>query len=264
MIIKLLKSIDINISNISKNIRTLNNYIYNYLAKTNNSIIAISCCLLLLTACSSNKRQLNPQDPLEPINRVSYQFNKTVDALYLNPAVQVYTKSLPGSFRRLITNFFNNVSEVPAIFNLLLQSRSDEAMQTAARFSLNSTLGLGGLFDVAAKHAKLTRVKTDFGATLYNWGYQKSAYIVLPLLGPTTIRDGIGLAANNFISPNYYLKPKYRNAYSLAYMVSKKSDLNEVKDFITAAGVDEYILMRNSYLQNRNYNLGINDSEEEQ
>lgn len=210
--------------------------------------------LIFLTACASNKHVAHPNDPLEPFNRGVYKFNKTVDALYIKPTSKIYDKVVPENLKRLVSNFFNNVNEIPTIINSLLQAKYKQAADSTARFTMNSTLGIGGLFDVA-KTAKLKHKKEDFGKTLAVWGYKNSNYLVLPIVGPTTVRDGVGLCGNAFMTVPYYFKPKWRNRYEFAYIVNRRSELQETESFVVTAGVDEYVLVRDAYLQNRDYTI---------
>lgn len=210
--------------------------------------------VVFLSACSSNKYVAKPNDPLEPLNRGFYKLNKTIDALYINPTSKIYDKIIPEAIRKLISNFFGNLNEIPTIINSLLQTKYQQAADSTARFTINSTLGVGGLFDIASK-AKIKHAKEDFGKTLAVWGYQDSHYLVLPIVGPTTVRDGVGFVGNAFITVPYYLKPKWRNRYEFAYVVNRRSELQETESLITAAGVDEYTLVRDAYLQHREYTI---------
>ncbi len=210
--------------------------------------------VVFLSACSSNKYVAKPNDPLEPLNRGFYKLNKTIDALYINPTSKIYDKIIPEAIRKLISNFFGNLNEIPTIINSLLQTKYKQAADSTARFTINSTLGVGGLFDIASK-AKIKHAKEDFGKTLAVWGYQDSHYLVLPIVGPTTVRDGVGFVGNAFITVPYYLKPKWRNCYEFSYVVNRRSELQETESLITAAGVDEYTLVRDAYLQHREYTI---------
>lgn len=209
---------------------------------------------VLLVACSTNKYVTKPEDPLEPLNRGIYKFNKTLDALYIKPTSKIYEKILPLALRQLISNFFNNLNEIPTIANSLLQAKYQQVAESTARFTINSTLGVGGLFDVATK-ANIKRSKEDFGKTLAVWGYKNSNYLVLPIIGPSTVRDGLGFCSNTFMTVPYYLKPKWRNRYELAYSVNLRTQLQEVESLISKAGVDEYSLVRDAYLQHREYTI---------
>lgn len=230
------------------------------LTNTKNYLLVLSISLLsgIFTSCTYNKNVCHPNDPLEPINRGVYQFNKTLDALYINPIVQVYTKTIPQPVRQLIGNFFNNISEVPTIINNLLQSKFEQARNSTARLVINTTLGIGGLLDIADK-GNLKRKKEDLGNTLFKWGYTDSHFLMLPIIGPSTIRDSIGMVGNTFISVPYYFKPKWRNRYQAGYIIHRKSELMEFQTLLTTVGVDEYTMLRDAYLQNRYFQLNNKD-----
>ena len=211
--------------------------------------LLLTSCLI---GCASNRYVANKDDPLEPMNRGFYRANKVVDSLYIKPVSKFYEKLLPAALRKLISNFFSNVNEVPTIANSILQGKSQQATDSLARLTINTTLGIGGLFDVAEK-ANIKRYKTDLGETLYCWGYKNSTYLVLPIFGPSTVRDGIGLVGNGFLSPAYYLEPKWRNRYEVAYLINRRVELQDTESLVKSAGVDGYVLVRNAYLQHRNY-----------
>lgn len=208
--------------------------------------------LILLNACATNKYVTDPNDPFEPYNRGMYKINKTIDRLYVKPASKTYELLLPKALRELISNFFSNLGEIPTIINSLLQTKYHQAIDSSARLVINSTLGVGGLFDIATK-ANLKHTPEDFGKTLATWGYKNSHFLVLPLLGPSTVRDSIGTLGNTFFTPAYYFKPKWRNRYEVAYTLDRRSNLQQAESFINSIGIDDYKSMRDSFLQNRNF-----------
>lgn len=221
--------------------------------KTNKTLF-LTTITILLSGCTTNRHVTDHNDPLEPLNRGFYRFNKSIDALYLKPVSRTYELVVPEALRTLVHNFFSNISEIPTIINSVLQAKMKQACTSTARFTINSTLGVGGLFDVATK-GNILRAKEDFGTTLATWGYKDSHYLVLPLLGPSTIRDGVGALGNLFLTPAYYLKPKWRNSYEVAYTIDKRTELKEAESFIDNLGIDGYKAQRDSYLQNRNYKI---------
>lgn len=216
--------------------------------------------LFLMSSCSSNRYVTNPSDPYEPMNRTFYQFNKTVDALYIKPIAKLYENVIPSIIRSKVSNFLNNLNEVPTIANSLLQNKCKQAVDSTARFTINSTLGIGGLFDVASK--QIPRVKQDFGKTLAVWGYKNTNYLVLPIIGPSTVRDTIGFGINTFMSVPSYLKPRWRNRYLIANSIVRRSELGETELFIDNLGVDGYTLLKEAYLQNREYSIYGNNAED--
>jgi phospholipid-binding lipoprotein MlaA len=159
---------------------------------------------------------------------------------------------MPTKLKKIVTNFFANLDEIPSLINNLLQGKLKAASDNTARFVVNTTLGVGGLFDVAT-HGNIPARREDFGKTLAVWGYKSSNYLVLPILGPSTVRDGIGTVATNYMSIPTYLEPRTRNRYFAARFVHRRDELKETEQFIHSAGVDEYALVRNAYLQRRQY-----------
>ena len=223
--------------------------------KTNS--IKLLLLTTLLSSCATNKYIKDHTDPLEPLNRGFFKFNKTVDKLYINPVSKTYELVLPKALRELISNFLSNIGEIPTIINSLLQTKYQQALHCTGRFTINSTLGIGGLFDVATK-ANLPHKQEDFGKTLATWGYKNSTYIVLPILGPSTIRDTVGFAGNTFLTVPYYLSPKWRNRYEAVYVIDKRSNLRQAESFINNIGVDDYKAVKDAFLQNRNYAINGN------
>lgn len=203
------------------------------------------------TPCLS--KQMN-NDKLEPINRGIYKFNRTFDAMYIKPIAQTYSKTFPSPVKTSINNFVNNIGEIPTTANSILQGNAKAAGNGITRFVINSSLGILGLFDVATSIG-IKAQKEDLGQTLGKWGYTESTYLVLPILGPSTFRDTLGLVGDDFMSIPHYLKPKWRNRYSVMHAVNKRSNLISTEDVLDVAGVDEYVFVKNAYLQNRAYKI---------
>lgn len=198
-------------------------------------------------------------DPFESVNRGIYKVNKVVDGLYIRPAAGVYKEVMPLPVKSAVSNFFRNVREVPTFANAVLQGEGKWMANAAIRFTINSTLGVFGLFDVA-KEMGLKHHREDLGQTLAKWGYKRSAYLVLPLLGPSTVRDTIGRVGDRYLTPSYYLNPKWRNRYFVGQLVNNRYLLFDAEDVIRSAAVDEYALVRNAYLQRRNHLIGNGDA----
>jgi phospholipid-binding lipoprotein MlaA len=218
----------------------------------------VGLCLGLTTGCSVKTAPIK-QDPLEPLNRGIYAANQVADKLFINPVAMVYKSAIPPPFQGSIRNIFSNVGEVPTMINDILQSKPKQFGNDLSRFVINTTLGIAGVFDIAGELG-FTKHKEDFGQTLSQWGYKKSMYLVLPIIGSSTVRDTIGMVGNYIVSFPKYLKPKYRNAYYGTYLISTKSDLMGPQQLVESAGVDEYSLVRASYLQIREYDSGGGDN----
>jgi len=152
------------------------------------------CCFI--QACSTNSKTVShdwntSSDPLEGLNRSVYAFNNTADKLVLRPVAQGYNAILPKPAKKGVSNFFSNLSEPFSLVNSLLQGKFDRALGSTYRFAVNSTVGLLGLIDVA-KIQGVERTPEDLGQTLATWGVKPGPYLMLPFLGPTNLRDGIG------------------------------------------------------------------------
>lgn len=209
---------------------------------------------LLLVCQLAGCVQKNKQDPLEKLNRRTYAVNKALDRVIIKPVAQAYVALIPKFVRIPVSNFFQNLSEVPNIFNDMLQGEFSLARHDAARFVLNTTWGIGGILDAAA-FAGLERHQQDFGITLARWGYKNSVYFVIPLLGPSTIRDGVGRVATFYMSvPAYLRNVALRNSLYITNAVVIRSDFLNIEPALGEA-VDEYAFIRNAYLQNRQYQI---------
>ena len=198
-------------------------------------------------------------DPLEPFNRISYGFNHQLDRMILKPSAEIYINVIPGFIRTGVRHFFSNLGTIPTTINELLQLKLGQAGEDTVRLLFNSTIGVGGLFDVATPMG-LPKHHEDFGLTLAHWGWQNSTYFVIPFLGPSTIRDGIGLVPNYFMSvwpyadhflPAYVVYP----AFALN-VVGQRTDLLKADKVLAAASLDPYIVLRNAYLQKRAASMG--------
>jgi phospholipid-binding lipoprotein MlaA len=202
----------------------------------------------------SNPTTMIKKDPYESFNRVMYHFNDFIDTWILKPVAELYNKITPKPLNKGITNFFNNLDNVPTVANDVLQGNLYQASSDAWRLGLNSSIGVLGLFDVATPMGLEPNVE-DFGLTLAQWGYKNSNYLVLPFFGPSTVRDGIGIPINYyFLSVYPYIEPpvdRYR-LYALS-VVDRRADLLGFEDVMQQAAIDKYTFIRDAYLQRRNY-----------
>lgn len=192
-------------------------------------------------------------DPFEPINRIVYGANKVVDKLVVTPVAKTYEVITPQPLQGLVSNFFGNLKDVPTVANGILQGKFAQATSDTARFVINSTIGLLGFFDVA-KHLGLAKHKEDFGQTLGAWGWKNSSYIVLPLFGPSTLRDTLGRGGDFYVSVTPQVNSvRARNQLFIAETIDKRTSLFEREKIIKASAVDEYTFIRNAYLQYREF-----------
>ena len=205
-------------------------------------------CLALLGGCASTG---NPRDPLEPINRVVYHFNDGVDHVLLKPAAEVYRGVLPQFLRTGVSNFFSNINDVIVALNNLLQAKFLNAVSDVGRIAVNTTAGLLGLIDVATEIG-LEKHNEDFGQTLGYWGIGDGPYLVLPILGPSNLRDTVGLLGDWKTSPLTYVEPtRDRNALYGLLFINRRAELLETTAILETAALDPYEFLRDAYLQRR-------------
>lgn len=190
-------------------------------------------------------------DPLEAWNRKVFGFNQFVDDWFLRPVASTYRQVLPGFADKAVTNFFNNLGEVPNFFNSVFQLKPESAVVAVSRFTFNTVFGLGGLIDVSTPN-DLPERDEDFGQTLGYWGVNPGAYLMLPLLGPSTVRDISGTSVDGFALPSLWdLADTPEEYYARALdIVDTRADLIPAEDFISG---DRYTFVRNAYLQRRQY-----------
>lgn len=188
-------------------------------------------------------------DPFEPFNRSMYNFNKVLDTILVKPVAEGYVAVVPATARESVDNFFGNIEEVSVFVNTILQGRFEDAGITATRFAINSTIGIFGLFDVAEKWG-MPEKQGDFGQTFYTWGIKRTAYLVLPVLGPTTGREGVGKVPGYFFSVWDLTEFEVQvAAFGLMAIDLRSQYLNQEE--ILANAFDEYTLVRDIYIQQR-------------
>ncbi|MGY6084650.1 MlaA family lipoprotein [Stenotrophomonas sp. SM006] len=193
-------------------------------------------------------------DPWEPFNRKVHTFNNAVDRGIARPLATAYTHVVPRFARTGVSNFFSNLRAPVTITNQLLQGRGADAWDSLGRFLMNSTLGIGGLFDPASK-AMVPRRNEDFGQTLGAWGWRRSRYVELPFFGPRTVRDVFGLAGDIPLSPIRRIEEdKIRIGLQGMQLVDTRAQLLAIDDLRDTA-VDEYSLVRDAWMQRRNYQI---------
>ncbi|WP_321915895.1 VacJ family lipoprotein [Paraburkholderia sp. J11-2] len=216
--------------------------------------ITIGVAALALGGCSTVQTP-SKDDPWEGFNRTIYTFNDKVDTYALKPVAQGYVKVTPQPVRDSVTNFFANIGDVYNAANNFLQLKITDGVEDIMRIVINTVFGLGGLFDVATL-AKLPKHNQDFGLTLGHYGVPPGPYLVLPLFGPSTVRDGVGLVPNYFINPLTYVDPAALSwgLYGLN-VVSTRANLLGASDLLEGAAIDKYSFIRNAYLQRRRYLL---------
>lgn len=215
-------------------------------------LIAVSMLGLVgLTGCATQ----NNKDPLEGFNRGVYKFNDVADRAVIKPVATAYTKVTPSPIRKGISNFFSNLGSITTVLNDLLQLKFAHAFTDAGRFVINSTFGLAGFIDVAGMD-NIQKHTEDFGQTLGHWGVGSGAYLVLPFLGPSTVRDTTGLVVDTVTTdPITYThnigEVRLHNQLRAAQLINRRSELLNATDLVDEASLDPYAFMRDAYLQNR-------------
>ncbi|MCA8032312.1 MULTISPECIES: VacJ family lipoprotein [Burkholderia] len=212
-------------------------------------IAATVAASAMLTGCATGPNR-NPNDPLEPMNRAMYKFNDTVDTNIAQPIAKGYQKVTPTPVRTAISNFFSNLGDLGNMANNLLQLRITDATQDLMRVAMNSLFGVAGLIDIATP-AGLPKHHQDFGLTMARWGMPSGPYLVLPVFGPSTIRDGVGRAVDVRFNLLNYIEPAARNPMYIAQFISARSDLLGATDLLKQAALDPYSFVRDAYLQQR-------------
>ena len=206
--------------------------------------------LVLLQGCASGPNA-NPVDPLEPLNRTVFQFNDGLDKAVFKPVATAYKSVTPAPIRAGVSNFFNNLLDVRTFINNVLQLKPQDAVETAMRFGVNTVFGMGGLLDVASE-MQLERHPQDFGQTLGRWGVGAGPYLVLPVLGPSSVRDAVGtvVESSTDVVTNLGDVPT-RNSLTVLRVVDLRSSLLQATDLLDLASLDRYAFARDAYLQRK-------------
>lgn len=207
--------------------------------------------IALLSGCAATSPIPDERDPLEGFNRTMYNFNDALDRAILKPVAKGYQAVTPKPVDDGISNFFSNIGDIFVLVNDLLQFKFHQAAQDFSRITFNTTFGLFGFIDVAS-HMDLPKHNEDFGQTLGYWGVGPGPYLVLPLLGPSTLRDGTGLLVDNSYDPKNNITPKSAYWSTMAvYAIDTRADLLSTTDLMEKSGVDPYLFLRDAYLQRR-------------
>lgn len=206
--------------------------------------------LVLLAGCASGGADRN--DPLEPVNRAVFAFNQVVDGLVLEPAAELYGLVTPRPVRTGVRNLLDHLASPVVFANDLLQGERERAGVTLGRFMINTTLGLFGVYDMAANFG-YHRHSEDFGQTLAVWGVGEGPYLVLPLLGPSNPRDALGRIVDAFLlDPGTHVLPQgARLARTGTEAVVTRFELDPVLDDLERSSLDFYAALRSSYSQRR-------------
>ncbi|MCH9004755.1 MAG: VacJ family lipoprotein [Proteobacteria bacterium] len=229
------------------------------------ALVCVFCvaCVSSPTNPDGSKPERSPADPWEPLNRSIHMFNRGLDKVTLKPVAKVYKFVIPSFMRRGVTNFSQNLRSPLNIINHFLQGKPGDGFGQTGRFLLNSTVGLGGLIDVAAT-AGLEQKNEDFGETLAVWGVPDGPYVIVPFLGPRTLRDAVMLPLNILADPLFhYEDSSVRDKVYLVRLVDIRARLLSAEELLLKDAYDPYIRIREAYLQHRRYVIYDGDPPED-
>jgi phospholipid-binding lipoprotein MlaA len=206
--------------------------------------------LLSLQGCASVK-SADARDPWESMNRSVYNFNDAVDTVAIKPAAQIYVNVVPSFVRTGLHNVVSNLGDVWSMANSAMQLKGQHAAESFMRVTVNTVFGLGGLLDIATE-MRLERHKEDFGQTLGHWGVKPGPYVVLPILGPSTLRDGLTLPVDyQGDATRQFSDQATRNSLTAVRIVDVRASLLKTVDTVKEASLDPYSFVRDAYLQKR-------------
>lgn len=218
--------------------------------RTTIALAVLVTSVVLLTGCATGPHA-NPDDPLEPFNRGVYQFNDAVDVAVLKPVATAYRDYTPDLLRRGVRNFFNNLQDGWSAVNNALQLKGQGTSDSFGRFLLNSTFGLGGIFDLASD-LNIDRSTKDFGHTLGYWGVAPGPYLVLPLMGPSTLRDTIARPVDTLGTLTTHISHvPTRNTVMAIELVDRRESFLNATEMLEQVALDPYMFTRDAFLQRR-------------
>ncbi|HSV19954.1 MAG TPA: VacJ family lipoprotein [Casimicrobiaceae bacterium] len=215
--------------------------------------VALAAALATLAGCAT-VQTTSKDDPFEPWNRAMYDVHQVVDGKIIKPVAQAYVDNTPPPIRQGVSNFFGNLDDVVSVLNDWLQWKLDKAGNDMGRVMINSFFGLGGIIDIASQ-AGIEKGNEDFGQTFGVWGFPQGPYLFIPVLGPTTVRDGTGLIVRAYASPLSYVVvdvPTRNILYAIGFLDARAQAL-QAENFVEGAALDRYTFIRRAYLQRRAY-----------
>jgi len=206
-----------------------------------------------LSGCASDPNR-SPADPLEPLNRATWRVNDALDRNIAQPVARGYKRVVPGPSRTGVDNVFDNLGTVTVMLNDFAQLRIADGMSDLTRLAVNTTFGIGGLFDVASRGG-IPKHDQDFGLTLGHYGVPSGPYLVLPLFGPSTVRDAAGFGVDQYVAPPHWMDPAWRNSLWGLDFVSTRARYLNATNLLEEAALDRYLFVRDAYLGRRRAQL---------
>jgi len=227
-------------------------------------MLLAATCTLALSACATatGEDRESKVDPFEPVNRTVFKFNEVVDGVLIKPAALVYRDVVPEYGRERVSNVLKNLSMPVVMVNSVLQGDPGNAFSAFWSFALNTTLGIGGVFDFAGANTSLNVRKEDFGQTMGAWGWGSGAYIVLPIIGPSSGRDAFGLAVDTVSDPFNYMDDDIVVTRTVMRAIDARTGNLQVIDDIYDTSLDPYATIRSAYLQRRDAEIANRKSEQ--
>ena len=234
-----------------------------YSIKKSLGVMVLGLVVVLAQGCATGPNA-NPADPMEPLNRAVFNFNDGVDRAILQPVATAYDQVTPSPVKTGVRNFFGNISDVWSVANNLLQGKLKESLETFMRVSVNSTFGFAGVLDIGTE-MRLPKNRQDFGQTLGVWGFDAGPYVVLPLFGPSSVRDTAGRVVDTSadlvtISRNV----PTRNSLTVLRLVDTRAQLLGATNILDQAALDKYSFTRDLYLQRRASSIGKDSAVKEE
>jgi phospholipid-binding lipoprotein MlaA len=215
-------------------------------------LVALAAAVALLAGCAT-ARAPDERDPLEPLNRTIFEINEALDRAVIKPAAEAYVAVVPQPARTGVSNFFGNLYDFWNVVNNLLQGKVGQALSDAGRIALNSTVGLLGVVDVASR-VGLEKSDEDLGQTFGWWGIGSGPYLVLPLFGPSSFRDGTGTITQLALDPvtrGLRDEPAARNTLLVLRFVNNRAELLPADRVLDEAAIDRYAFLRDAFFQRR-------------
>jgi phospholipid-binding lipoprotein MlaA len=217
-------------------------------------LLAAAVATLALAGCASNEAANGAGDPYENVNRKVYNFNDTLDKNIMEPVAKKYADYTPDPVRNSVTNFFQNTGSLNTIANDLLQGKFKQTAQDSGRFIVNSTVGVGGLFDPATSMG-LKQHNEDLGQTFGTWGASEGAYLMLPLMGPSSARDVTSPVMDLLLNPLTYIATVVTLPAGVVSTINTRANLLDATRIRDQAALDPYTFVREAWRQQRTYDI---------